>query len=247
MAKTKTGIQPSIWSKEMSPNQLGRAPLEEDDEQAVGGADREQVEDDRLEREQQRPERAQKQDVGQEQHAEDEPREGAVGEVEEVDAARRAAAREDVDVVREAGGRDDLVAQPVDEVERGRNAVLAPAGRPRCGGSCPVGSTHCGLAGSNDTRATSGSASSPSSSRASAAWTSSSSTPPGRAVSMTTAVGASAPSPTSSETMFSPRIALEVLRDALVRARADLEREDRQRQRARGRRSSPARRSRAAS
>src|SRR5262245_20939809 len=66
------------------PEPVRRPPLEEDDQESVGRTDREEVEDDRLERDQHRPERAQKQHIGQEQDPKHEPREGAVREVEEV-------------------------------------------------------------------------------------------------------------------------------------------------------------------
>jgi hypothetical protein len=79
--------------------------------------------------EQQRPERAQQQHVGGEQHRQHEPGEPLVGEVEEVDAARRPAAREHARVRRKARGRGDLVAQTVDEVHALRLAVLAAADR----------------------------------------------------------------------------------------------------------------------
>ena len=69
------------------------APAERHDEQAVGRADREQVEDHRLERQQQRAERAHEHQVGDGEHAEHEPGEDAVGAIDEVDAGRRAAAR----------------------------------------------------------------------------------------------------------------------------------------------------------
>ena len=106
---------------------LAPAPLEDDDEQPVRRADREAVEDDRLERQEQRAEGPHEQDVRGEQHREHEPREPAVGEVEEVLAARRAAAGDDGHARGEAGGRDDVAAQAIDEVEALRLAVVALA------------------------------------------------------------------------------------------------------------------------
>ena len=97
-------------------------------------------------------------------------------------------------------------AQPVDEVERGRNAVLAPADDldvevvPRRVDVLRAGRVErhardlrIGLEPFLEPRQRDLDALAPR-------------RPPGRAVSMTIAVGASAPSPSSSETMFSPRM-----------------------------------------
>ena len=97
------GSSPRSGRTRISPSGSPSPELEDDDEQPVGRADREQVEDDRLQRQQQRAERAHEQQVGQQRaRASDEPRERAVGQVEEVHAARRPAARVDVDAGREA-------------------------------------------------------------------------------------------------------------------------------------------------
>ena len=61
---------------------------------AVGRGDREQVQQHRLQRQQQRAEGAHQQEVGQHEHGEHEPREHVVRAVDEVHALRRAAAGE---------------------------------------------------------------------------------------------------------------------------------------------------------
>ena len=76
----------------MSPAHSPAPPLEDDDEEPVRRADREQVEDDRLEREHDRAERPHEQDEGRDEDRAEQPGEPAVGEVEEVLASRRPAA-----------------------------------------------------------------------------------------------------------------------------------------------------------
>ena len=139
----KTGIQPSTWSKPIRPT-CSAAVLEEEDEQPVRRADREQVEEDRLQRQQQRPEGAHEQQVGEHEHAEHEPREGAVGDVEEVDPARQAAARVDRHVLGEA--RAGMISP------RSRSTKSIASGEPySCFPITPtlkyrrVGSTCCGV------------------------------------------------------------------------------------------------------
>src|SRR5581483_9830295 len=65
---------------------------EDHDEDAVAGRDRDQVEEDRLQRQQQGPERPHQQEVRQREHADHQPRERVVRPLEEVDALRRSAA-----------------------------------------------------------------------------------------------------------------------------------------------------------
>src|SRR3982750_649104 len=67
-------------------------PAEDDDEESAGRRDREDVEEHRLQRQQQRPERAQEQEVRRRQHREDEPREVRVRALEEVASLRRRSA-----------------------------------------------------------------------------------------------------------------------------------------------------------
>ena len=71
---------------------LPEPEAEDEHERAVGGRDREQVQDHRLQRQDQRAERAHQQQVREQEHGEHEPRERAVGDVQEVDALRRSAA-----------------------------------------------------------------------------------------------------------------------------------------------------------
>ena len=75
-----------------------QAVLEYQDKYPVGGAHRKQVEEHRLQRQDNRAERAQEQHVGEDQHRKDQPREGRIGGFDEVDT--------------EGGspGEDDLVA-----------------------------------------------------------------------------------------------------------------------------------------
>ena len=73
------------------------APPEDDDEQAVDGGDGEQVQQDGLQRQQQRAEGAQQHEVGEDERGGDEPREPGVRAGEEVDALRRRAADVDAD------------------------------------------------------------------------------------------------------------------------------------------------------
>ena len=107
---------------------VAEAPAEEDDEHPVARRDREQVEDHGFQREQQRAERTHQQQVGQHEHRQHEPGEGAVGDVEEVHALRRTAAGKHGDAVGEAGGRDDLLAEAVDEALGALCSVVAAAG-----------------------------------------------------------------------------------------------------------------------
>ena len=202
MAKTKTGIQPSIWSKEMSPTSSAPPHLKKTTSRPYAAPIESRLRMIAFSGISSRAERAQEQDVGEQEHPEHEPRERPVREVEEVDPARRAAAREDVDAVREARRRDDVVAQPVDEVERGRRPVLALADHVQRGSSGRSGRRSAGL-GSKVTRRPRD--------RREPSWSAPSA--PARAgrrrrrparCRSTIAVGASAPSPSSSETMFRP-------------------------------------------
>ena len=102
-----------------------QAPAERHHEQAVGRADREQVEDHGLERQQQRAERAHEHEVGDREHAEHEPGEDAVGAVDEVDARRRAAAGVDARAA-EARVRDVAVAEAARELLGLVGAVVVP-------------------------------------------------------------------------------------------------------------------------
>src|SRR4029450_4047690 len=88
---------------------LSGAELEGRHEDPVGSGDREQVEDDRLEREEQRAERPDEQDGGEEQPGEDEPGDRAVGDVEEVDTEGWAATCQHIDAGGEGGGWNDHV------------------------------------------------------------------------------------------------------------------------------------------
>ena len=65
------------------------AVLEGEHQHAVCRADGEQVEQHRLERQDERAEGAQKQQVGEDEDGEHEPGEGAIGRVDEVDAEGR--------------------------------------------------------------------------------------------------------------------------------------------------------------
>ena len=104
-----------------------RAPREHDHEEPVRRSDGEQVQDDRLQREQHRAERAHEQEVRRDEDCEHEPREPAVDEVDEVLAARRASAGVHAGRLREPGRRHDLPAEALDELEALRLAVvLAP-------------------------------------------------------------------------------------------------------------------------
>ena len=102
-------------------------PAEEDDEHAVARRYREQVEDDRLQREQQRAERAQQERIGEREHGQHEQRERAVGALQEVDPLSGAASREHLRGARETRVRDDRRAQPRGEPLCGFPAVLVPA------------------------------------------------------------------------------------------------------------------------
>jgi hypothetical protein len=64
---------------------LPDAEAEDDDECAVGGCDRQQVEDHSLQRQEDRAEGAHQQELREREHTEHEPRERAVGAVEKVD------------------------------------------------------------------------------------------------------------------------------------------------------------------
>ena len=190
----------------------------------------------------QRPERAQEQDVGQEQDGEDEPGEGAVGEVEEVDPARRPAAGEDVDAVREAARRGRC------RRAAGRRSRARPARRTRSGPSTSrwrycarrVDALRAGRVERPRARPRDRPRAAP---RA---------VERGLHVLVLEPAGAARvdhdrrrrerPAPSSSRDDVQPADALEVLRDALVRPRADLEREDRQRKERRGTPSSSPRR-----
>ena len=101
------------------------APAERHHEQAVGRADREQVEDHRLERQEQRAERAHEHEVGDGEHAEHEPGEDAVGAVDEVDAGRRPAARVHARAA-EARPRDVAVPEAARELLGLIRAVVVP-------------------------------------------------------------------------------------------------------------------------
>ncbi len=100
------------------------APLEEDDEQPVDGGDGEGVEQDRLERDHERPERPEQHEVRREQRRQHDPRKGVVGRVEEVDSLRRRASGRDRGVDREARRGDVRPPEPLDERPRLRCAVL---------------------------------------------------------------------------------------------------------------------------
>ena len=97
-------------------------PLEHHHDHAVGGADRKEVHDDRLQRHENRAEDGHEQEEAQEEHDADEERETFADEVGEIDTA----GREPADIGGDSGaghhGRDDLVTQRVDE--RGRRFVL---------------------------------------------------------------------------------------------------------------------------
>jgi hypothetical protein len=105
-------------------NRLADAPFEEDDEHAVARADGEQVQQHRLEGQHQRTEGAHQDDVGQNEHRQDEPREHAVGTIEEVHALWRTPAREHAYALGEPRTRDDVAAQAIDEALRRFVAVL---------------------------------------------------------------------------------------------------------------------------
>ena len=103
--------------------------LERERQQPVGRAHRQQVHDHGLERQEDRAERAQQQQVGDDEHREHEPRERAVALVDEVDAEGRRAAEQDVGRRREAGRRDVAIADPVHERDgRGLAGVAVARG-----------------------------------------------------------------------------------------------------------------------
>ncbi len=106
------------------PERATHAPLEEDHQQAVGGSDRKQVQDDCFQREDDRTESPQQEEIREDEHPEHQPGKGAIGEVQEVDPARRAAAGVDGDPGGEPGRRDEILAQAVGEVERHGRPVL---------------------------------------------------------------------------------------------------------------------------
>ena len=89
--------------------------------------DREQVEQDRLQRQHERPERAHEQHVGREEHGEHQPRERGVREREEVDAARRPTAGEHPLALGEGRRGNQVVAQAMHEPLRRGHAVLVLA------------------------------------------------------------------------------------------------------------------------
>ena len=72
---------------------LADPEAEEEHEHPVGRSDREQVQEDGLERQEQRPERPHQQEVGEDQHGADQRDEVGVGEVKEVDTLGRARRR----------------------------------------------------------------------------------------------------------------------------------------------------------
>ena len=96
------------------------APLEDRDEHAVGGGDRQHVHDDGLERHQQRAEDHHQQQERQRQHGGEEDERAPGEEVGEVDVGGGRPG--DLDVERGAGDRggDDVVAQGRDEFGGGR-------------------------------------------------------------------------------------------------------------------------------
>ena len=101
--------------------------LEDEDEHAVGGADREQVEQHRLQRQDDGAEGAQEQQVGEDQDGDDEPREGAVGGFDEVDPEGGGAGEDHFGVAEPRPG-DIGVADSVDQVLRFLRAGVALAG-----------------------------------------------------------------------------------------------------------------------
>ena len=104
--------------------------LEREHEHAVRRADREQVHHDGLRRQHDGAERAQQDQVGDHEHREDEPRERAVGLVDEVDAERGRAGHEHLGPGREPGRGHVALAQARDEVHRLLRPRVRAAGGP---------------------------------------------------------------------------------------------------------------------
>ena len=122
MANSIIGTNGSIGAPFDAEQAAAPAPLEHGDDDAVGGADREQVHDHRLERHEQRPEHDHQQQERQAQHGGEEVRQRVGQVVGEVDADGDAAGDGDVEPGSGRGGGEHVVAQPVDEV--GRRRVL---------------------------------------------------------------------------------------------------------------------------
>ena len=104
------------------------APLEEDDEHAVARSDGQEIQQHRLQRQEQRAERTHQEQIGEHQHGQHEPRKRVVRAGQEVDALRRAAACVHAHVAGEVRRRDQVVAQSMHERLRRLVAVLVLAG-----------------------------------------------------------------------------------------------------------------------
>src|ERR687891_71001 len=127
----------------------GPAALGEVGEHAVGGADREQVEDACLERERRGAEGGQDQQQRQPQHGGDEERQPRGDELALVDEGRGLSADVDGQPVLGLVLRQDVVAQPLDEV--GGGVLLGRGGRDNGEHGGVAGLVEPGLAGRGDT------------------------------------------------------------------------------------------------
>ena len=104
------------------------APLEEDDEHPVARGDGQEIQEHRLQRQDDGTEGAHQHEVRQDEHGEDEPRKDRVRPVDEIHALRRTAAGEHAHVGRESRPGDDRAAQARHEFLRRLVAVLVTPG-----------------------------------------------------------------------------------------------------------------------
>ena len=127
-------IAPFEWKPRIA---LRQAVLEDEHQQPVGGADREQVEQHRLDRDHDRPERHEQQQEAEREHEREHERRVALHLLVEVVRARRLAGHGHVDA-RDASDarRDHLIAKRLQRRDRGAVAAVARERRSRPSRRC---------------------------------------------------------------------------------------------------------------
>ena len=114
--KRTIGTQASTASRLLDPEEArADAVLHDEHEQAVGGGDREEVEQHGLKRQDERAERERQRREGDGQDRQDEPGERVVGAGDEVDALRGRPAGDDHRACREPRRGNQVVPEPADE------------------------------------------------------------------------------------------------------------------------------------
>ena len=141
MANRKSGSQDSMTGASRSPSRLGAdALLEDQHEDAVGGPDRQQVQDDRLQRHHDRAEDHEQQQEAEAEHEGEHERQVVLLRLDGIDASPPSGRRRGpVGLIAVEGGRDVVVAQALErgsglsarEVARHRPRSAAPGRRPR--------------------------------------------------------------------------------------------------------------------